>query len=189
MDDPSFDEFARIMALGAPSRRTALRFLVGGAAGLALAGGPTPRASAEFEAGWRLCRKCRGLHIATRPCPAGGNHEPGDLVYALRHGGTPEPGQETNWCMCLSCGLLSYGLDGGGACAAWATGHSRIGGQYVYHLDYSQRPSAKQQGGWRYCPKCKVLFRPKRGNLGVCAAGGSHEVYPGYRYNLRVVRR
>jgi hypothetical protein len=189
MDDRRSEDLARLVGGVPGSRRAALRALAGAAGGFALAGGLAPRAAAEFEAGWRRCRKCRGLHLGTRPCPAGGNHQPGDREYALRHGGTPEPGQETTWCWCLSCALLSYGLDGGGACAASATGHSRIGGQYVYHLAYNQRPSSGQEGGWRYCPRCRVLFRPKRRIRGVCAAGGSHQVYPGYRYNIDVVGR
>ena len=186
MDDHRFHERTRFLALRRPSRRTALRLLVASAAGLALPGRPAPRASAEFEAGWRLCRKCRGLYAANfgPSCPAG-VHELGDREYALRHGGTPAPGQETNWRWCYDCGLLHF--NGGGACAGSSTGHDPRGG--VYHLDYNQRPSARQEGGWRYCPKDKVLFRPKRGDRGVCAAGGSHEVYPGYRYNLRVVGR
>ena len=190
VDDRRFEDLARLVG-GAPgSRRAALRALAGAAGGLVLAGGPAPRAAAEFVDGWRRCRKCRGLFEGTnRPCPAGGNHEPGDREYALSSGGTPQPGQEPNWRRCNGCGLLFYGPNGGGTCAAYSTGHNSAIDPYSYNLDYNQRPSAGQEGGWHYCPRCSVLFRPKRRNRGVCAAGGSHEVYPGYRYNIRVVGR
>ena len=80
--------------------------------------------------------------------------------------------------------MLTFGSTGGGPCAASPSGHSpRL---TVYNLEYNRRPSAREDGGWRYCAKCRALFRPRRRNRGVCAAGGAHGVYAGYRYNLRI---
>ena len=178
-------------AIPTGSRRAMLRTLLGGAGGIALVIGAAATVEAGrppvLGSGWRRCTQCRGLVRGPDdlPCAAGGVHRL-DMAttYALAFGfgEEPPPNHETGWRRCTACGLLTYLA--GGPCPATGANHTPNNGEATYHIEYNQPPDSDEQTGWRYCDQCEALFRPKRRQRGACPAGGKHEVYPGYKYNL-----
>lgn len=176
------------------SRRAAARVLVSGALGGALVL-PRSVAAANPQTEFRFCKKCRGLWRASVAgdgvCPAGGGHFSGDShTYVVYHYISPQPNFESDWWLCGNCGVLfwksptdpSRGYCPGGA------GHDGANSPN-FVLQYNTPPTNDQQGGWRYCPKCKGLFRPKDRKRGVCPRGGKHEVFRPYKYNLDISAR
>jgi hypothetical protein len=178
------------------TRRAVVRALAGGVGGVVAAAFATASpADAEFLSSFRRCAKCRGLSYGPPDggaCAAGGTHAPGKRRYALRYGGVPKNGQETNWTLCGYCYLVNWLPLGpssyGGPCAVNPNGHYAGANPTIYHIDYNKRPRKDQEPGWRYCIKCKVLGRPGSDGSGPCVAGGVHDLFTSYRYNLRVVR-
>jgi hypothetical protein len=165
----------------AGTRREALRALLGGAAGLTLAGAVPAPAEAALDADWRLCSKCRGLVSNDRACPAGGNHrEVMSTLYALYYGSNPPPSHEAGWRWCYECSLLTW--QGRGPCPA--TGAAHVPVSDPYYVEYNQPPESNEAGGWRYCYQCEGLFRPKGRKRGVCPAGGRHKSTNSYKYNV-----
>jgi hypothetical protein len=75
---------------------------------------------------WCWCNKCSGLHLnqGTRPCPAGGTHDPGGSGnYVLAYGAVPDASNlginstQTNWLWCSKCAGLHY-QSGNSVCPA-----------------------------------------------------------------------
>ena len=170
------------------SRRAALRALLGGAGGIALAVRTAAIAEAAFEDGWQLCLKCRGLVKSPDdlPCPAGGTHNLATAAnYALAYGVDPPPNHETDWRWCQACGLLTWRA--GGLCPAtdpFGDSRAHTPSADIYHVEFNQPPGLGEVSGWRYCPKCEGLFRPKGRRRGVCPAGGRHKIFPSFTYNF-----
>ena len=167
------------------SRRVVLRLLAGASLGGIAALGV--RAAAATHEPFSFCRRCQGLYYDggnPNRCPAGGSHQKGGRKLYLVNHGTAPVGTETNWRVCAYCmGLFWYSGGVRGVCPKVQVGHFPTS-DTIYYLEYNTAPGPSEQRGWRYCKRCRGLFLPRPGDLGVCPNGGSHRRYPDWVYNL-----
>lgn len=147
---------------------------------------PTLTMPGDMESGWRWCKQCQGLFLASSghgTCPVRPTHRgmPARVIgphtdnqsghYALYFRRAPGCVQ-TGWTRCARCHGLYFGQNGRvGRCPASSQGHSPAAGvQYELHTC----DGAGGQEGWRWCHKCEGMFY-SLSESSACPAGGAHD--------------
>jgi hypothetical protein len=144
-------------------------------AGAAAAGVPI----ANFQTGWRWCKKCQGLAFAAGFCIAGGSHDlSGSQDYALVHDASV-PGGQDQWSWCGQCQGLWFGGGGGWGTCPYGAAHRNDGFNYNLISPGGAPPST--QNKWRYCSKCLGLWYA---GAGACAGGQTHDLSSSQDYSL-----
>jgi hypothetical protein len=157
------------------------------------------------QSNWRNCGKCTGAFFAGSPstgaCPAGGGHDYNifgggtDIFpkYTLQTNDPGAPGQ-SNWRWCSKCqglffagtGLFYAGTRTSGTCPAGG-GHDSSGSA-DYTLNNTGVITVPSDDFYRWCRKCKVLFRLPQSDIPFpCPAAGNHDASQSSSYALPVV--
>jgi hypothetical protein len=150
-----------------------------------------------MQEGWRWCRKCGVMFYAVASagkgvCPAGGAHDDSASGHYLERFGEDRSGQQGGWRWCKRCAAFFYarasiGAGGKGLCPAPGGGphDDSASGKYAAVLGEDGRdPSGQlfQQGGWRWCRNCAVMFYARATNPTVCPRGGAHNASASGKY-------
>lgn len=154
------------------NRRTTMKAIVWGSAGLLAGLGYASPAYALAQEGWRWCSKCQGMFYGVQPsgdlgvCPAGGRHNPATSAhYYERVEGTISGVQQGGWSWCRKCqGFFYSGTNNMGYCPAGGAHTNNGSAAYAAVIG---EDAMGQQGGWRWCSKCQGMFYG-RANGGVC---------------------
>lgn len=92
------------------------------------------------------------------------------------------------WRFCVNCHAMYFdGFKTKGVCPNGPNGHVAAG--FTFFLPHDRHVTPGFEGGWHFCNKCAVMFKPAvgfghgSGNRGVCAATGSHTPQ-GYNFVL-----
>jgi hypothetical protein len=135
----------------------------------------------------------RGAGVVPEACPSGMEYDAG-LCYPVCQAGykgvgpvcwettqgsssSQQSGQQNNWRWCNKCQGLFYGGPDSSMGVCPAGGNHDLKGSGDYVLAYGITPSSGQQNNWRWCNKCQGLFYGGPGSsMGVCPAGGSHDL-------------
>jgi DNA-directed RNA polymerase subunit M/transcription elongation factor TFIIS len=113
------------------------------------------------SAGWRLTGAADAAPEPNAAAPA----QPGTA-----------PNAQVGWRWCPKCEGMFYAVASAGKGVCPAGGAHVDSGSAHYIATEGEDATGRQQGGWRWCPKCEGMFYARASaGKGVCPAGGKHD--------------
>ncbi len=141
---------------------------------------------------WAHCANCDTLFFngdrkfkgrcAAFGVPATKPHVPvqsSDRKYYLAFDDSTGTGQG-DWRFCGNCGELFFnGFPDHGVCPRDGKPHVAAG--FNFFLFHDRRPDIQEEPGWRFCTKCKALFK-ESSNISGCPADGKRHNADGFHF-------